>query len=243
MTLLATEIVTGPPPAIVFAADRRISLGGRRHTERRKILPVPRKRAGIGYFGLAELPLSGRQRHMDVWLADFLQANSLRATLGELANRLAEKLNRIVPAATYRAHVSGFHLAGFDQSAQPEFWFVRNIDDDRVTMLGQFAAREEFQRRDRPLLPPGAVQIYRNGDIRAHAAVWEDIDRSFGALLHAPDFHVGVGPVAYARWVKFKLETIAHFYQRFSRTSIIGKPIDAFVVTLGGVRYADGTRP
>lgn len=242
MTLLATEIVTGPPQAIVFAADRRISLGGRHHCERRKILPVPRKRAGIGYFGLAELPLAGRQRHMDTWLADFLQATSHVRTLGELANELAENLNRIVPAPMRRAHVSGFHLAGFSQE-QPEFWFVRNVDDDRVTMLGQFSAREDFQGRDRPLLPAGAVQIYRNGDIRAHVAAWEEIDRSFGSLVGAPDFQVGAGPVAYARGVKFKMETIAHFYQRFCRTSIIGKPVDAFVITLGGVRNVEGARP
>lgn len=243
MTLLTTEILTGSPQAIVFAADRRISLGGRRHAERRKILAVPRKRAGIGYFGLAQLHAARRQQHMDQWLGDFLQATSDMRTLGELANELAENLNRIVPRPMHRTHVSGFHLAGFNRDDQPEFWFVRNVDDDRVTMLGQFSAREDFQRRDRPLLPAGGVQIYRNGDLRAHVAAWEDIDRSFGSLLGAPDFRVGAGSVAYARWVKFKMETIAHFYQRFCRTSVIGKPVDAFVITLSGVRNAEGARP
>jgi hypothetical protein len=45
------------------------------------------------------------------------------------------------------------------------------------------------------------------------------------------------------RWVKFKLEIIAHFYQRFSRASIIGKPVDALVVTATSVRTEYGDRP
>jgi hypothetical protein len=242
MTLLATEIVTGPRPEIVFAADRRITLGGRRHAERRKVFRVPGKRAGIGYFGLAHLLSGGRQRYMDVWLSDFLQANSTLATLSDLTGALAGELNRVVPVATRRRHISGFHLAGLNQAGQPEFWFVRNLADDRTTVVGNYAAREDFQRRDRAQLPFGAIQIYRNGDIRAHAVVWEHIDNSFGRLLGAPDFDRGVGPVAHMRWVQFKLEVIAHFYQRFCNTSIIGKPVDAVVISPTGVRQSEGQR-
>jgi len=237
MTLLTTEIVTDPKPVIVFAADRRISVGGRRCAERRKILRVPTKRAGIGYFGLAELPLQGRQRHMDVWLSDFLEARAALPSLRDLAVALATELNRVVPAATRNAHMSGFHLAGFDRHGRPEFWFIRNVADDRTTLLGRYSAREDFQRRDRARLQAGAAQIYRNGDIRAHASAWESIDASFGALLGAPGFTPGVGPMAHTRWVQFKLETIAHFYQRFCTTSIIGKPVDAFVITRAAVLF------
>lgn len=235
MTLLTTEILPNHP-AIVFAADRRLSVGGRRHAERPKILRVPGKRAGIGYFGLAQLPLPGRRRYVDVWLADFLQAQSGLATMQDLARALARELNRVVPRATRSAYISGFHLAGLNNADQPEFWFVRNMN--RMRVVGRYSAREDFQRRDRARLPHGAVQIYRNGDIRAHAAVWGHIDRSFGALLSAPDFNPGAGPVAHMRWVQFKIETIAHFYRRFCRTSIIGMPVDAFVVTRAGVRFA-----
>jgi hypothetical protein len=237
MTLLTTEIVVDPHPMIVFAADRRISLGGRRHAERRKILRVTTKRAGIGYFGLAELSVRGRQLHMDVWLADFLEEHSSLRTLRDLAAALEKELNHLVPAATRRAHISGFHLAGFNDRHQPEFWFVRNVADDQTTVLGDYKAREDFQRRDRAKLPPGAAQIYRNGDLRAHAAVWENIDTLFSALLRLPDFTPGAGPVQYMRWVQFKMETIAHFYQRFCHTSIIGKPVDTFVITHTGVLF------
>jgi hypothetical protein len=44
------------------------------------------------------------------------------------------------------------------------------------------------------------------------------------------------------RWVQFKMETIAHFYQRFCASSIIGKPVDAFVITPAGVLFPPGRR-
>ena len=40
-------------------------------------------------------------------------------------------------------------------------------------------------------------------------------------------------PSGTVRWVQFKMETVAHFYQRFCTTSIIGKPVDAFVIKTG----------
>jgi hypothetical protein len=59
MTLLTTEIHSHDDPEralTVFAADRRISKGGREHDTCEKILRVPELNAGIGYFGLAEVP-------------------------------------------------------------------------------------------------------------------------------------------------------------------------------------------
>jgi hypothetical protein len=243
VTLLATEIIPGDDPVIVFAADRRISLGTRRHAERPKVLRVPSRRAGIGYFGLAEIQLMGRRRPMDLWLGEVLERASTRHSLGVLAAELASSLNAAVPLATRRRCVSGFHLAGLNDADQPEFWFVRNVADDRTTITGTYAAREDFQRRDRARLPPGSIQIYRNGDVRAHAAAWEAIDQSFGRLLQPPDFNVGAraGPVQHMRWVQFKMETIAHFYQRFCRISIIGKPVDALAISRFGV-LVSGTR-
>ena len=34
----------------------------------------------------------------------------------------------------------------------------------------------------------------------------------------------------YVEWVKFKIELIAEFYDRFCRSSIIGKPVDGFLM-------------
>jgi hypothetical protein len=59
MTLLTTEIHNHSDPdraLIVFAADRRISLDYTPYDEQKKIFRLPRLNAGIGYFGLAEVP-------------------------------------------------------------------------------------------------------------------------------------------------------------------------------------------
>jgi len=221
----------------VFAADRRLSQAGRPYGRRKKILHVAGKRAGVGYFGLAQVPLRTRKLYMDQWLSDNLpRLGGPSASLGELAKALASELNTAIPHSVRSAHVSGFHLAGLRSDGAPEFWFIRNVADDRTTLTGTYSEREDFQARDASALRPGSIQIYRNGDIRAHAGAWEQIDGSFGALLSLPAFFPGRGPVAYARWVKFKMETIAGFYRRFSRESIIGMPVDAFVVTPEGVR-------
>lgn len=111
---------------------------------------------------------------------------------------------------------------------QPEFWFVRNVDDEGEPTLGHYQPREEFQRRDRRNLAAGEIQIYRNGDIRAHVTAWEKIDEAFGSLLGTPDFRPIATPRGYADWVKFKMGTIAAFYEHYCSRRIIGSPIDAF---------------
>jgi hypothetical protein len=131
MTLLTTEIVPGP--AVVFAADRRLSVGGKRHEERKKILHVPGRRAGVGYFGLAQVRLRARRLYMDQWLNDVLpQLGGQSASLGELAKALASELNNAIPHGVRSTNVSGLHLAGLRSDGAPEFWFIRNVADDRI---------------------------------------------------------------------------------------------------------------
>lgn len=234
MTLLTTEIHNHNDPEralIVFAADRRISRSDREYDEREKILRVLELNAGIGYFGLAEVPQRGRRTPMAEWLRSFLAGASDCENLKELAAKLADSLNLAVPASLRRRVVSGFHIAGFDSQGRVEFWYVRNVDDDRRTILGQFGAREDFQRRDAPRLSSGRVQIYRNGDLRAHVMAWEELDKSLGSLLNLPDFKQLAAPEDYVAWVKFKMELIAQFYEQFCTRSIIGRPVDAFAIT------------
>jgi hypothetical protein len=119
-------------------------------------------------------------------------------------------------------------LAGFSPADRPEFWFVRNVDDDGEPTLGRYEPREDFQRRDRSRVSPSAVQIYRNGDIRAHVTAWEKIDEAYGSLLGTPDFMPVATPLDYRNWVLFKMSSIADFYERYCVRSIIGRPIDAF---------------
>src|SRR5205809_3314710 len=96
MTLLATEIHNHDDPAnalIVFAADRRISLKRRYYDRRKKIFELRWLNAGIGYFGLAVV---GKQS-MQEWLQTFLAGATSCQTVAELARRLADYLNRVIP--------------------------------------------------------------------------------------------------------------------------------------------------
>jgi hypothetical protein len=168
---------------------------------------------------------------MAMWLQRFV-AEATATTLGGLAHDLAGALNAVVPARWRQSVVSGFHLCGFAAAARPELWYVRNCDDTVAqNPTGTYADREDFQGRDAPRLAPGQGMIYRNGDIRPHVLAWEKIDEAFGALLAAPDFGVPHTPNEYARWVEFKMDVIAQFYERFCQVSIIGGPVDAFFIT------------
>jgi hypothetical protein len=231
MTLLATEIHYHGKPygGIIFAADRRISLGRKRHSDQRKIFPIPRLFAGIGYFGLAEVPTAHATEQMAVWLERFL-ATSTAATLEELARELTATLNKAIPVEWRYVDISGFHLCGYAAVCRPEFWFIRNCDDWQ-NLTGVYEAREDFQGRDAPGIPPEGSYLYRNGDIRAHVSAWASMDKVFEGLLSAPEFGGLSTTAEYARWVQFKMEVIARFYESFCKESIIGLPVDYFCIT------------
>jgi hypothetical protein len=232
VTLLATEIHrhSQADAVIVFVADRRISRGNVRDSEQPKVFRVDRLRAGIGYFGLAEVPAAGGTEPMGAWLDRFLRS-SVAPTLGGLASELASALNGAVPAPWRGSEVSGFHLCGFAAKARPEFWYIRNCDDSPAqNPVGLYSVREDFQARDAADLSPGDVCIYRNGDIRPHVCAWEAIDKAFGGLLAAPDFGVPNTPADYERWVEYKMDLIARLYEGFCKVSVIGRPVDVFSV-------------
>jgi hypothetical protein len=234
MTLLTTEIHDHNLPdraIIVFAADRRISKGKYKHDEREKIFRVPTLNAGIGYFGLAEIPHQGGWSAMSEWIQRFIADTSHCEDLAQFATELADSLNSTVPPELRKSEISGFHIAGFNAQGRVEFWYVRNVADDRRTIFGQFEPREDFQHHDAPMLRPGRFQVYRNGDLRAHVVAWERLDKSLGQLLGLPDFRKMATPDDYVEWVRFKMDVIAQFYEEFCTGSIIGRPVDAFAIT------------
>lgn len=230
MTLITTEIHNHEDSAnalIVFAADRRISMKGRALGARKKVFELPWLNAGMGYFGLAEVSPG---RSMEDWLKGFISRSVDRHNLKDFAKALTDSLNTTVRVQWRRTEPSGFHIAGF-VSGKPEFWFVRNVDDQGKLTSRGYEYREDFQRRDAKKLKPGEVAIYRNGDLRAHVAVWAVLDTSLGALLRQPGFKQIRKPSDYVNWVVFKMEVIAYFYKTFHKKSVIGRPIDAFAIT------------
>lgn len=243
MTLLLTEIhcLDGlSHSCIVFAADRRISRNGKYDATRKKIFKIPYLQAAVGFFGLAEIPYNRNVLPMSDWLLRFIRRNSHLDDLETFANALARKLNSDVPTQLKRKYRSGFHTAGYNASGIPEFWYIRNVRDDRVTVTGKYEAREDFLRQDAASLgydgldpgsaQTGLAQTYRNGDIRAHVTAWEIIDEGFSALLEEPEFQELKTITDYEKWVKFKMEVIAYFYKKYCLVSLVARPIDTIVI-------------
>ncbi len=243
MSLVITEIHTLRGLAktcIVFAADRRISRGGVYIGTRKKIFQIPFLPGGVGYFGLAEVPARTASLPMSDWLHRFMNQNNAIKDMKTFASQLAAALNADVPLRYRSRYVSGLHVCGYNDSNLPEFWFVSNVKDDGVTVTGNFSPREEFLRRDAKQLGfngtdpktarSGAVQIYRNGDIRAHIAAWGKIDDAFGVLFGQSGFRRLRSMEDYKEWVRFKMEVIALFYKKYCNVSLIARPIDAFLI-------------
>ena len=243
MSLLLTEITCFDGlsnSCIVFAADRRISLNGKYDSTRKKIFQIPSLHAGIGYFGLAEVHTKGNSLPMNDWLLRFIRKNSDNSNMNVFANELACNLNKVISPGIGKKYISGFHLAGYNSNGIPEFWFIRNVQDDSKTITGQYEAREDFLSTNARALGydgenPHSIknlvtQIYRNGDFRAHVTAWGKIDEGFGSLFKEPGFKKLVSISDYEQWVKFKMEVIAYFYKKYSKVSLIARPIDTFTI-------------
>jgi len=243
MTLLLTKIYCWDGLLhswIVFAADRRISKDGKYVATQKKIFQIPYLRAGVGYFGLAEVPTNRNSLSMRGWLTSFIRKNSKLTDLQSFSNVLADNLNKDIPAKCKKKNISGFHIAGYNSSGLPEFWYVRNVQDDCVTTTGTYKAREDFLRKhafalgydgkDPRSVRSRQVQIYRNGDMRAHVAAWENIDESFGKLFEEPEFKRLKNIKDIEEWSKFKMELISYFYKKYCKISLLARPIDSFSI-------------
>jgi hypothetical protein len=245
MTLLLTEIhlLDGlSHSCIIFAADQRISINGKYNAIREKNFKIPYLKAGIGYFGLAEIPKKGNNIPMRDWLKGFIDNNTNIQDLQTFASVLEKKLNSDIPLQYRTKYKSGFHLAGYNSMQLPEFWFIRNIQENGMDIFngGKYEANEYFLKRDAVNLGydgkdphsarTGIIQIYRNGDIRAHATAWGNIDEAFMKLLTEPEFKKLKSIQDYEEWIKFKMEIISYFYEKYCKISIVAKPIDVFSI-------------
>lgn len=232
MTLLTTEIhLDGDAAFVIFAADRRISRGGRAIEDATKILRVRGSPVGVGFFGLAELASPRESKPMSVLLTELADAMPPGSSPAAFAELLLQKLRAEMPYNDVINEPIGFHVCGFASDGEPEFWYVRNIDDQGFPTRKGFESREDFRARDRGRLLPGQYAIYRNGDLQAHIAAWAAIDESLGKLLGSPTFRALKTPEDHELWVKTKMELIGSFYQRFATEQIIGNPIDSFSIS------------
>jgi hypothetical protein len=177
---------------------------------------------------------------MSDWLSRFIRKNSHFSDMQLFANELANNLNSEIKLEWRKKFISGFHLAGYNSAGIPEFWYIRNVEDDSKTITGSYEAREDFlscharsfgYNDQNPHSIHRGGQIYRNGDIRSHVAAWEMIDKGFSNFLNDPEFKKLTTSTDYEDWVKFKMKVIAYFYKKYCKVSLIGTPIDTFSIT------------
>jgi hypothetical protein len=232
---------------VVAAADRRISrLDGSYDSTRRKLFPISYLNGAIAYFGLAMVYPKGRPQYMSDWLPDFIKHHSSNSNLKSFSEILFEELNSVVPPNVLKKNPSGFHICGYNDAGYPDFWYLSNIGGLRgfryVGLNPQyFSPGSHFLGRDAqlvfnwngetPLSAENGVQTYRNGDFRAHIAVWELLDGIYSRLLQYPDFKQPKTPEEYGEYIKFKFEVIAYIYKKWAKKNIIARPIDVFVFT------------
>jgi hypothetical protein len=238
MTLLVNEIHIGDQindATLVQVADRRITIGGRYHSSRRKIFAIPYLNASIGYFGLAQ---PRRNDYFSSWVPNIIRHGSSVNSLSVFANYFESELNKYVSKSLLLRNPSGFHLCGFANDGIPEFYFIRNIDHMNGPFYNGFRdhyfTNEHFRMRDAIRRENGAerslsevsnsVFWYVNGDLRSFWNFWLPADQFVRQVASDVSFS---RPSTLSDRAKWKLESLSSFYQAFARERIVGKPIDA----------------
>lgn len=251
MTLLVNEIhVPGDirRSFILQAADRRVTVNGRFHSNRRKVFPLGHLSGGVGYFGLTMLDYS---TYFSDWLPNIIRKAATTGSLQEFAHFLHGKLNRAVDKGILAKHPSGFHVCGFNPDGYPELWFIRNIGGMDGYTYTDFASEyyisEDFLTRDAcgygfdgvtSEVSKAFVHAYVNGDVRPFHASWPRLDAFLDEMFHQPDFKLPKEVSDLVPIVKWKMKTIATFYAEFAKMKIIGGRIDAFVLLPTQASYA-----
>jgi hypothetical protein len=251
MTLIANEIHMYDgfeKTRMIFAADRRLSnLDGSFHAvDKPKLLQIPYLNGAISYFGLATVYPGGRNaQYLADWLATFIQRNSGLNTFVDFTAQLRDALHQVIPRNILGAHASGFHIAGYNREGIPEFWYLSNIggmDQFAYTnihdqygqpspdFLGRDALTLGWDGKDKRSIR-NSIQIYRNGDIRAHVSAWEKLDQVLVDMVSHRDFNPIRTSADLKKWVRFKFRFIAALYKNFARQSIIGTPIDVICLS------------
>jgi hypothetical protein len=238
---------------LVAAADRRVSNpDGSYNSLQRKLFTVPYHNATISYFGIAEVFPSGKREYLSEWLPKYITRQAASSDLKSFAETLRTELHNVLPQGVLQQSPSGFHLCGYNKSGLPEFWSLTNVGGlqgySHVNFKPQYGSpSEDFLRRDaveqlgwdreNPASAENKIMIYRNGDFRAHVAVWETLDDAMSKLFQFSDFERPKTPSDYGRYVKFKFEFISYIYKNWTKKNIIARPIDVIVSNSSGIIF------
>jgi hypothetical protein len=245
MTILITEIYTPKDltqATIVFAADSKVTRNGKHDSQCSKIFRVPYMKAGVGFFGLAEI----NNEQTASYLTNFINNNTSITSLNEWAEALKKDLQRKIGSNDLACNRIGIHLCGFNKDNLPEFWFIRNISGmdghQYLNPLPDIKIDEQFLARDIPTyLEDGSTnmvkepryQVYRNGDTRVDAYA-KALDCVIDGLCRHDDFKKPKGIEDYLEIVKLKIEIMCKIYKKLAKNPLIGTPIGAFAFDSNG---------
>lgn len=255
MTLIFNEIhiINGlGDTAIVSAADRLISNGGKRDSLRKKIFRIPYLKGTVSYFGLAAYPNPQKQGKW-IYFSEFVPSiiNQLHGSihLEMFVHSFKKKLDETIPKNLLKQNPSGFHICGYNSKNLPELWYISNITDmdpengSYSGLLPSYGGpSEDFLQRDakryfdfdgdNPTSAKNGQQTYRNGDVRAHAGVWLSSDAIFNNLNRFSDFEKPTihDLKKYERYVRFQFQFLSSIYEHWCKRPNIGKPIDTIVL-------------
>ena len=250
MTLILNEIHlldSLNKTVLVAAADRRISRpDGSHDSTRKKLFHIPYLNGTISYFGLAAFPRKRKTKpqYLSNWLPNFINKQSDVPDLQTFAQNLRDELHEVIPQAILQTEASGFHICGYNSQGLPDFWYFSNIgrmedfeyldlrpryDPPSSHFLERDARKEFGWDGSNPSSARNGAWLYRNGDIRAHVTAWKTLDYAFSELFTFPNFKQPSNLDEYRKYVKFKFEVIAFFYNKWAKKEIIARPIDVLI--------------
>jgi hypothetical protein len=254
MTILLNEIfVEGnlKKSFVIAAADRRITLNGNYNQTKKKIFPIHNLKSAISYFGLAGFYKEGKFVYFGDWIPEYIRRNSSKYLKPEdFISNFRNDLNDVVDPQLLKTNASGFHYSFYNDKGFPDFFYFSNIngmDYLKYTNLANSYQKpsSHYLSRDAMKDPPGwdgtdlgtcqnytsfRSRIYRNGDIRAHAYISDEIDNFMKKFITGPDFKKINTPVEMAKYVKFKFEIASYIYKKWNKYPVVAKPIDVYLI-------------
>lgn len=244
MTLIVNEIYHDPKDPsrsrIFAAADRRISKLGSPAGEKRKLFLVERLNATISYFGLAQAQAG---EYFEDLIPRFIGAHQ-SASIRQLAVDLRDFMTRNVPRAWLSGNASGFHVCGFTPDGVPQMWYISNIGG--MDGFAHVGLTEEYAYAAEQLALPhhlgplydsvtgtysrGFAYSFQNGDLRSFHDAWPLLD-NFAQRMDAVGLtNTPTTPTEHEARLKWKMMTIALFYENVSFQRIIGGDIDTYIL-------------
>lgn len=254
MTLIINEIhIKGKKSDsyIVACADRRITYKNSRakHTNK-KLFRIEYLNSCLSYWGNTRIKgNSGTFETLSSWLPNFIKNHNSVSSLHDFSIQLRTILNSKMLSGDLRNWDSGFHLSGFNNDNNPEFFHFSNTNwqlEKGKYANTLFAYKEpygDFAERDYKSFFNGDTidwanlkatgsQTYRNGDFTIHEAAWKKLDDAFDNIFSHSNFSFGRerDDKSLHEYYKFKLKFIGDVYQKWGKTKNVGGPFDIVVL-------------